>query len=53
MAKRLIEEGTKAWNLISQNNNHVQWESVVFEIEDQFMKIACCSSRSLMQQVSN
>ncbi|XP_015877895.3 SH2 domain-containing protein B [Ziziphus jujuba] len=50
MAKRLIEEGRKAWNLISQNNHHVQWESMVFEIEEQFMKIAGCSSRSLSQQ---
>lgn len=51
MAKRLVEEGTKAWKLISQNNHQVQWESVVFEIEEQFMKIASCSSRSLTQQV--
>lgn len=50
MAKRLVEEGTKAWKLISQNNHQVQWETVVFEIEEQFMKIACCSSRSLTQQ---
>lgn len=51
MAKTLIEEGRKAWNLISQNNNHVLWESMVFEIEEQFMRIAHCSSRSLSQQV--
>ncbi|PRQ30830.1 putative transcription factor STAT family [Rosa chinensis] len=50
MAKALVEEGTKAWKLISQNSDQVQWESVVFEIEDQFMKIACCRSRSLTQQ---
>nr|KJB45846.1 hypothetical protein B456_007G332400 [Gossypium raimondii] len=50
MAKRLIDEGTVAWNLISQNNIQVQWESAVFEIEEQFMKIASCSSRSLTQQ---
>ncbi|KAG4177165.1 hypothetical protein ERO13_A11G290000v2 [Gossypium hirsutum] len=50
MAKRLIDEGTVAWNLISQNNLQVQWESAVFEIEEQFMKIASCSSRSLTQQ---
>ena len=52
MAKGLVEEGTKTWNSISQNNNRVQWESLVFEIEEQFMKIACCSSRSLSKQVS-
>ncbi|PON98570.1 STAT transcription factor [Trema orientale] len=50
MAKKLVEDGTKAWNSISQNNNRVQWESVVFEIEEHFMKIASCSSRSLTQQ---
>ncbi|KAK9268792.1 hypothetical protein L1049_000555 [Liquidambar formosana] len=50
ISKKLIEEGTKAWNMISQNNNQVQWENVVFEIEEQFMKIACCSNRSLSQQ---
>lgn len=50
MAKRLIEEGNKAWNLISQNKHQVPWESVVFEIEEQFMKIACCNSRALTQQ---
>ncbi|XP_062087248.1 SH2 domain-containing protein B-like [Humulus lupulus] len=50
MAKQLVEEGTKVWNSISQNNNRVQWESVAFEIEEHFMKIACCSSRSLTQQ---
>ncbi|XP_024028241.1 SH2 domain-containing protein A [Morus notabilis] len=50
MAKRLVEEGTKAWNLISQNTNKVQWESMVFDIEGQFMKISRCSSRSLTQQ---
>lgn len=49
-AKRLIEEGIRVWNLISQNNHHVHWDDVVFEIEEQFMKIACCSTRSLTQQ---
>lgn len=52
IAKRLIMEGTKVWNSIAQNNHAVHWETVVFEIEEQFMKIACCSSRSLMEQVS-
>ncbi|XWS27421.1 hypothetical protein CRYUN_Cryun26dG0113800 [Craigia yunnanensis] len=50
MAKRLIDDGTKAWNLVSQNNLQVQWESAVFEIEEQFMKIACCNTRSLSEQ---
>lgn len=51
MAKRLIEEGNKAWNLISQNKHQVPWESVVYEIEEQFMKVAACNSRALTQQV--
>ncbi|KAL0001483.1 hypothetical protein SO802_015264 [Lithocarpus litseifolius] len=50
IAKRLIEEGTKAWSLISQNNHYIRWENAVFEIEEYFMKIARCSSRSLTQQ---
>ncbi|GAV78685.1 hypothetical protein CFOL_v3_22150 [Cephalotus follicularis] len=50
LAKKLIEEGTKAWNMISQNKNHVRWERVVVEIEEQFMRIACCNTRSLKQQ---
>lgn len=47
----MIEEGTKAWNLISQNNHQVHWENVVFEIEELFMKIAHCSTRSLTHEV--
>ncbi|XP_057949771.1 SH2 domain-containing protein B-like isoform X5 [Malania oleifera] len=50
IAKRLIEEGAKFWNLISQNNHCVHWDNVTFEIEEQFMRIACCSTRSLSQQ---
>ncbi|XP_031376500.1 SH2 domain-containing protein A-like [Punica granatum] len=50
IAKRLIEEGARFWNSISQDNQHVNWESVVFEIEEQFMKISCCNTRSLSQQ---
>ncbi|KAL5736692.1 hypothetical protein ACOSQ2_031480 [Xanthoceras sorbifolium] len=50
IAKKLIEEGRNAWNLISQNNHHVHWDSAVFGIEEQFMKISCCCTRSLKQQ---
>lgn len=50
MSRKLIEEGIQAWNSISQNKHHVQWESVAFEIEEQFMRISGCSSRSLTQQ---
>ncbi|CAO2829515.1 unnamed protein product [Amaranthus hypochondriacus] len=53
IAKKLLEEGEKAWNLISQNSNRVQWDNAVFGIEEQFMRIACCSSRSLTQQDLN
>ncbi|KAI8552363.1 hypothetical protein RHMOL_Rhmol06G0260900 [Rhododendron molle] len=50
LAKRLVEEGTKAWDLISHNNPHVIWENVVAEINHRFMKIACSSTRSLTLQ---
>ncbi|XAR56410.1 hypothetical protein NMG60_11036887 [Bertholletia excelsa] len=50
IAKRLVEEGTKAWELVSQNNPHVLWDNLVAEIKKRFMKIARCSSRSLTQQ---
>ncbi|CAK7351745.1 unnamed protein product [Dovyalis caffra] len=52
IAKRLIEEGTKVWNSISQNNRLIQWENVIFEIEEQFMRITCSSTRSLTEQVA-
>ncbi|XP_010531914.1 PREDICTED: uncharacterized protein LOC104808083 [Tarenaya hassleriana] len=50
MARKLIAEGTNAWMLISRNNQHVHWHSAVCEIEEHFMRIAQCSSRSLTQQ---
>ncbi|RYR11468.1 hypothetical protein Ahy_B04g068990 isoform B [Arachis hypogaea] len=49
IAKKLVEDGTNLWKMMSPNNNHVPWESAVYEIEEQFMKIAC-SSRSLSHQ---
>ncbi|KAK6934099.1 hypothetical protein RJ641_034254 [Dillenia turbinata] len=45
VAKRLIDEGEKAWNSITGNHDHVYWENVVFEIEQLFMTISS-SSRS-------
>lgn len=51
IAKILLEEGERAWNLISRNSHRVQWDNVVFEIEEQFMRITGCSTRSLTQQV--
>ncbi|XP_054816947.1 SH2 domain-containing protein A-like [Prosopis cineraria] len=50
IAKRLIEEGILVWKTLSQNNYNIQWESAVYEIEEKFMKIARCSSRSLTLQ---
>ncbi|XP_052182133.1 SH2 domain-containing protein A-like isoform X2 [Diospyros lotus] len=49
IAKALVEEGTKVWDLISQNNNHVLWVNVASVIKQQFIMIAHCSSRSLTQ----
>ncbi|XP_012575055.1 SH2 domain-containing protein A-like isoform X2 [Cicer arietinum] len=49
-AKRLIEDGTNLWRAMSANNHHVPWESAVYEIEEQFMKIASCGSRSFSHQ---
>ncbi|XP_061345036.1 SH2 domain-containing protein A-like [Gastrolobium bilobum] len=50
ITKRLIEDGTNLWKVMSPNNYHIPWESAVYEIEEQFMKIASCSSRSLSHQ---
>ncbi|XP_057447646.1 SH2 domain-containing protein B-like isoform X3 [Lotus japonicus] len=50
LAKRLIEDGTNLWKVLSPNNHHVSWESAVYEIEEKFMKIASCDSRSLSHQ---
>ncbi|CAI9088901.1 OLC1v1023355C1 [Oldenlandia corymbosa var. corymbosa] len=49
IAKRLIEEGIEAWNLISLNNQHVLWENMVTGVNEHFRRIAC-ASRSLTQQ---
>ncbi|KAK9674533.1 hypothetical protein RND81_12G238900 [Saponaria officinalis] len=53
IAKRLLDEGAKVWNLISRGCQRVQWDDVVFDLEEQFMRIACCSTRSLTQQDLN
>ncbi|ERN01016.1 uncharacterized protein LOC18429091 isoform X2 [Amborella trichopoda] len=47
IAKRLIQEGTQTWNLLSGNNHHVLWINAIPEIERQFMKISQSTSRSL------
>lgn len=53
IAKKLLEEGETAWNVISQNSHRVHWDNAVFEIEEQFMRIANSSTRSLTQQDLN
>ncbi|XP_076924933.1 SH2 domain-containing protein A-like [Bidens hawaiensis] len=50
ISKRMIEDGTKVWNLLSQNNYHVLWNNVIPVLRDQFMKISCCRNRILTQQ---
>ncbi|KAL2581390.1 hypothetical protein AAZX31_15G200400 [Glycine max] len=53
LAKRLIKDGTNLWKVMSPNNHHIPWENAVYEIEEQFMKIASCCSRSLSPQDLN
>ncbi|KAL9298115.1 hypothetical protein ACSQ67_024011 [Phaseolus vulgaris] len=53
IAKRLIKDGTNLWKVMSPNNHHIPWENAVYEIQEQFMKIACCGSRSLSPQDIN
>ncbi|KAL8512292.1 hypothetical protein ACS0TY_018684 [Phlomoides rotata] len=49
IAKRLVEVGIHAWTSISENNNHVLWENLVFKINEYFMKMAS-STRCLTNQ---
>ncbi|CAJ1978423.1 unnamed protein product [Sphenostylis stenocarpa] len=53
IAKRLIEDGTNLWKLMSPNNQHIHWDNAVYEIQEQFMKIASSGSRSLSPQDLN
>ncbi|KAD6794485.1 hypothetical protein E3N88_05381 [Mikania micrantha] len=50
ITKRMIEDGTKVWSLLSQNNYHVLWDNMIPVLQDQFMKISCCRNRILTQQ---
>lgn len=50
ISKRLIEDGTNLWLAMSPNNHPIPWKSAVYEVEEQFMKIASCGSRSLSHQ---
>lgn len=51
ISKKLIEDGTKAWNMVSENNKQVLWDNLSPEIEEQFKKISCCSTRYLSSEV--
>ncbi|KAF1885207.1 hypothetical protein Lal_00029096, partial [Lupinus albus] len=50
LAKRLIKDGINLWKLMSPNNQHIPWQNAVYEIEEQFLKIASSRSRSLSNQ---
>ncbi|KAL3651109.1 hypothetical protein CASFOL_007512 [Castilleja foliolosa] len=49
ITKRLIEDGIQAWTTISENQNSVPWENLVYGINQHFMNIAR-SNRSLTEQ---
>ncbi|KAI3789520.1 hypothetical protein L2E82_02319 [Cichorium intybus] len=50
ISKKMIEEGTKVWNSILQNYQHVLWENMIPVLRDQFIKISSCRNRFLAQQ---
>ncbi|XP_024980132.1 SH2 domain-containing protein A isoform X2 [Cynara cardunculus var. scolymus] len=50
ISKRMIEEGTNAWNLISRNNHNGLWDNMILVISELFMKVARCRNRFLTQQ---
>lgn len=50
ISKRMIEEGTNAWNLISHNNHNGLWDNMILVLRELFMKVACCRNRFLTQQ---
>ncbi|KVH93126.1 Concanavalin A-like lectin/glucanase superfamily, partial [Cynara cardunculus var. scolymus] len=52
ISKRMIEEGTNAWNLISRNNHNGLWDNMILVISELFMKVARCRNRFLTQQES-
>ncbi|XP_017406151.1 SH2 domain-containing protein A isoform X2 [Vigna angularis] len=53
IAKRLINHGRNLWKVMPLNNHHIPWENAVYEIQEHFVNIACCSSRSLSPQDLN
>ncbi|PIA29496.1 hypothetical protein AQUCO_05900010v1 [Aquilegia coerulea] len=52
IAKRLLREGSDAWNLISKGNSYVHWKNAVLEIGEQFKRISRCCTRHLVEQVA-
>ncbi|PWA47571.1 SH2 domain protein A [Artemisia annua] len=50
ISKRMIEDGTKVWNSLSQNFDHVWWDKMILVLRDQFIKISCCRNRFLVHQ---
>ncbi|CAN6486883.1 unnamed protein product [Victoria cruziana] len=50
IAKRLIQEGNRTWNLLSQNGHQVLWRNAIFEVERQFLRISQSVNRSLSFQ---
>ncbi|KAJ9537740.1 hypothetical protein OSB04_030473, partial [Centaurea solstitialis] len=50
ISKRMIEEGTNAWNLISNNNHNGLWDNTILVLRELFMKVACCRNRFLTHQ---
>lgn len=50
IAKRLLKEGSDAWDLISQGNSLVLWDSAYFKIGEQFRRISSCYTRGLQEQ---
>ncbi|MCD7449013.1 hypothetical protein HAX54_048096 [Datura stramonium] len=53
ISKRLIEEGFKCWNLISNDNHHVLWENLVSGLQEHFLKRTFGRTRSLTHQDFN
>nr|GEW47876.1 SH2 domain-containing protein A isoform X1 [Tanacetum cinerariifolium] len=50
ISKRMIEDGAKVWNSLSQNYDHVWWDKMILVLRDQFIKVSCCRNRFLVHQ---
>ncbi|XP_059282277.1 SH2 domain-containing protein A-like [Lycium ferocissimum] len=53
ISKRLITEGIRCWNLISNENQHVLWENLVSGLQEHFLKMTFGCTRSLTYQDFN